>query len=220
MALLENKKFNFNKLKKYGFKQKGEYYTYSNFIMNGSFVVNIRITKDGSIKTEVAETDTNEIYTLHLVEGVSGSFVGQVKSEYEALLSDITDKCCEMDIFEFEYSKKVLEYSFEKYGSPAEYLWEKFPRNAVCRRQDNNKWFFAVLSVTKDKFGFESKEITEVIDLRVPAQDMEKLLKEPNIYPGYHMNKKHWVSIILDGSMDIEEIYRYIDISYELAKKK
>ncbi len=217
---LKNKKFNFNKLKKYGFKKNGEDYTYSCNIMDGGFTVNVRISKDGTMKTEVLETDTNEIYTLHLVEGVSGSFVGHVKSEYHTVIDDILDKCCDMDVFEFEYSKKVLEYASEKYGSPAEYLWEKFPRNAVCRRQDNKKWFFAVLSVTNYKFGFKSKEIIEVIDLRVPVEDMEKLLKEPNIYPGYHMNKKHWVSIILDGSMDINEIYEYIDKSYELANKK
>jgi predicted DNA-binding protein (MmcQ/YjbR family) len=33
------------------------------------------------------------------------------------------------------------------------------------------------------------------------------------------MNKKHWFTVVLDGSVPIKEIYKYIDISYELAKK-
>lgn len=34
------------------------------------------------------------------------------------------------------------------------------------------------------------------------------------------MNKQNWITIILDGSMDIEEIFEYIDKSYILAAKK
>ncbi|MBF1202590.1 MAG: MmcQ/YjbR family DNA-binding protein, partial [Fusobacterium periodonticum] len=36
--------------------------------------------------------------------------------------------------------------------------------------------------------------------------------------PAYHMNKKHWCTICLDGTVELEKIYNLIDISYELAK--
>ena len=218
-SVLQNKKINPEKLLKYGFRKEKSKYVYSKPILDGDFVVNFVVVND-EIKTEVTEKDTNEQYMLHLIDGGSGSFVGQVRSEYENILNDIIENCCDVDVFKFEYSKKVLEYAYKKYGSKAEYLWEKFPRNAVCRRCDNKKWYFAVLSVSKDKFGFESKEIVEVIDLRVPSENMSELLKESNIYPAYHMNKKHWISIILDGSMELDKIFEYIDRSYLLAKKK
>jgi predicted DNA-binding protein (MmcQ/YjbR family) len=38
----------------------------------------------------------------------------------------------------------------------------------------------------------------------------------PSIIPGYHMNKKHWNTVILDGSIDNELIKRMIDDSYDL----
>ena len=41
----------------------------------------------------------------------------------------------------------------------------------------------------------------------------------PSITPGYHMNKKHWFTICLDGSIAIEEIFCRIDESFALAKK-
>lgn len=213
------KKANIQKLKQYGFKKKGDKYSYSVDIMNGDFTLNIDILNENEIKTELIEKAFNEPYTLHLVEDAQGTFVGQVREEYEKIIDKIKEKCFEKRAFEWEYSYKILDYAQKKYNSPAEYLWEKFPRNAVCRRQDNEKWYLALLSVQGAKIGLKTDEIVELVDLRAPFDDVPKLLKQPNIYPAYHMNKKHWITIILDGSMPLDEIYKFIDRSYELAKK-
>lgn len=42
----------------------------------------------------------------------------------------------------------------------------------------------------------------------------------PAVVPGYHMNKEHWNSIILDGSMPAKEIERMIAESYDLCTGK
>ena len=214
-----NKKADIKKLVQYGFKNNRGKYTYSADIMEGDFTLNIEIINLNEIKTELIEKAFNEPYTLHLVEGVQGTFVGKIREEYEKILTEIKEKCFEMNVFEWEYSYKVLEYAKKKYDSDAEYLWEKFPRNAVCRRKDNKKWYFAVLSVKGSKIGLNCDEIIEVIDLRAPVDEVPKLIVQPDIYPAYHMNKKHWFTIVLDGSIPIEEIYKYIDKSYELAGK-
>lgn len=41
----------------------------------------------------------------------------------------------------------------------------------------------------------------------------------PSVIPGYHMNKKHWNTVISDGSIPQSEIERMIDHSYELIFK-
>ncbi len=213
------KKANIQKLKDYGFKKDKDKYSYSVNIMNGDFTLNIDIINENEIRTELIEKAFNEPYTLHLVEDAQGTFVGQIREQYEKIIDEIKEKCFEIKAFEWEYSYKILDYAKEKYNSPAEYLWEKFPRNAVCRRQDNEKWYFALLSVQGSKIGLKTDEIIELVDLRVPFAEVPNLLKQPNIYPAYHMNKKHWITIILDGSMSLDEIYKFIDRSYELAKK-
>jgi predicted DNA-binding protein (MmcQ/YjbR family) len=38
------------------------------------------------------------------------------------------------------------------------------------------------------------------------------------VTPGYHMNKKHWNTVILDGSVPDKEIMKWIDHSYDLVK--
>ena len=105
------------------------------------------------------------------------------------------------------------------YGDELEFLWEKFSGNAVWRRKDNKKWYAAVLSVSKRKLGFDSDEIAEVIDLRIQPEKLEDLIDNKNYFPAYHMNKKHWFTIILDGSVPSDVIFDYLKDSYDLAKK-
>ena len=220
----KNKKLNSNKLLKYGFNKHGNNFVYTKNILEDEFELKITIN-DKEIKTSLTEISTGELYTLHLIEGVKGAFVGKVKQAYEDILQDIAEKCFETDVFKFPYSKEVIEYAYSKYGDNVEYLWEKFPENAVCRRKDNQKWYFAILTCKRGKLGeiepsANPEEVVEVIDLRANSEELPELIRQNNIYPGYHMNKKHWISIILDGSMDIKKIYDFIDKSYQLAGKK
>ena len=41
-----------------------------------------------------------------------------------------------------------------------------------------------------------------------------------NILPGYHMNKKHWNTVIVDGSVSNKLLKEMIDDSYQLVSKK
>ncbi|MDE5604736.1 MAG: MmcQ/YjbR family DNA-binding protein [Eubacterium sp.] len=164
------------------------------------------------------DTGLNEPYTLHLASGAVGEFVGTIRAEYENILTDIADKCFEPDVFKTDIAKEIIAYVRNTYGDELEYLWKKFPDNAVVRRSDNKKWYAAILTVSRSKLGFESDEIVEVIDLRMKPEEVEKIDKV-KILPGYHMNKKHWITVVLDGSVSLDEIFTLIDESYVLAKK-
>lgn len=213
--IFENRKANKEKLLNFGFKKEKNIFLYKTSIMDGDFNLTIKIELPDKLQTELYEIESNEIYTLHLSDA-QGTFVGQVRDEYNSVLDKIQENCFDSNVFKFDYSYRVIAYAKEKYNDEMEYLWEKFPDNGIVRRKDNKKWYLGILTVKKSKFGFESDEKVEVIDLR--SSDVENDTKQKNIYPGYHMNKKHWISIILDGSMDIEDIYKKIDESYILAK--
>lgn len=50
-----------------------------------------------------------------------------------------------------------------------------------------------------------------------PALALELRERHPAVIPGYHMNKKHWNTINLDGSIADKEIFSWIDHSYGLV---
>ncbi len=50
-----------------------------------------------------------------------------------------------------------------------------------------------------------------------PAYAIELRERFEAVTPGYHMNKKHWNTIILDGTVPDKEVFSWIDHSYELV---
>ena len=111
------------------------------------------------LSTEMLDKSSGDEYVLHLVEGATGSFVGKVRKEYEEILQNIKENYFEKNIFKSKQGHEVVLYTKEKYGSELEFLWPKFPNNAIWRRNDNNKWFGALLTVSANKLNLESDEV-------------------------------------------------------------
>lgn len=218
-TIFNRKKMNTSKLVSYGFENDENVYKYKTILNESKFILAIAIDKEGNVSSEVTDPSTYEPYTLHLSEGAIGSFVGGVRSEYEEILADIAEKCFEPDIFKTIQTKQIIEYVREVYGDELEYLWQKFPDNAVWRRKDNKKWYGAILTVSLRKLGLNSDEMVEIIDLRYHPDKLEKLVDGKTYFPGWHMNKKNWYTIILNETVTTEEIFRLIDKSYQLADK-
>jgi predicted DNA-binding protein (MmcQ/YjbR family) len=53
-----------------------------------------------------------------------------------------------------------------------------------------------------------------------PEYALELRENYPCVQPGYHMNKKHWNTIILDGSVPDNLVFSWIDHSYDLVAAK
>jgi predicted DNA-binding protein (MmcQ/YjbR family) len=51
-----------------------------------------------------------------------------------------------------------------------------------------------------------------------PSMAIELRERYSSVIPGYHMNKKHWNTIFIDGSIPDSEIFEWIDNSYDIVK--
>ena len=219
-TLFKNRKVSVDRLGPFGFILSENGYRYSTTLLNKQFEMSVFIAENGKISTEVIENGSKEAYVLHLIPGAAGAFVGQMRQEYEAVLSKIDAACFESDVFKSEYARRVIEYVREKYQDELQFLWARFPDNAIFRRKDNAKWYAALLVLQKKKLGLDEEGAVEIIDLRGKPEDMGTLLDGKKYFPGYHMNKKHWYTICLDGSVPKEEIFCRIDESFALAGQR
>ncbi len=52
-----------------------------------------------------------------------------------------------------------------------------------------------------------------------PEKAVELRERYPCVQPGYHMNKKHWNTVFVDGSVSDELVYKWVDDSYYLVIK-
>ena len=142
-----------------------------------------------------------------------------VGSEYEEILATFEEHCCEENIFRAQLTKNLISYVRDKYDDELEFLWEKYPNAAIWRRKDSKKWYGLVMEISERKLGLDSDKDVEILDLRGNVNDLKNFLDGIKYFAGYHMNKKSWYTIRLDGSVAFDEICTRLDESYILAKK-
>ena len=80
-------------------------------------------------------------------------------------------------------------------------------KTEVIRHRGNNKMF--VLFCSPD----ERPSINLKCD-PLEAQFLRSVYEE--VIPGYHMNKRHWLTILLDGSVRDAQVLDFLDMSYDL----
>lgn len=213
---LKNRKVNYKELLKYGFKKEDKKYVYKTKIQDNQFEVNVVISDEGNY-TKLIDLENEEEFVLVDLETSTGKFVGQLRDDYENTIEDIVEKCTSKEVFKNSQSKEVISYITEKYGDELEFLWEKFDDNAIWRNKQNNKWYGVLLTISERKLGLEADKIIEVLDLRYQKDKIENILDNKKFFPGYHMNKKSWITIKLDETVSTKKIFELIDNSYNLS---
>lgn len=215
--IFKNKKLNVAKAEKAGFDRQNGRFVFEQKIADEQFLCKITFSET-NVESQIIDIANGLPYTLFLVDGAQGAFVGQVRKEYEKVLMRLVETCYEENIFKTENFVKIKAYIEKKYGDKLEFLWDKLLNCAIWRRKDNNKWYAIVMSVAKEKITGEGKEIVEILNLK--SDNPKQLIDNKNIFNGYHMNKKYWVSVLLNGDLCLENVYDLIDTSFALVGRK
>lgn len=218
--VFQNKKILLTRLVPFGFVKFENGFLYCRELTGTGFQIEVFVDFDGMITATVVDPTIKEPYTLHLVGNASGSFVGKVKALYEQTLQEIAEQCCEIEMFHGMQAKALIEYVRTAYGNELEFLWNKFPQSAIWRRDDNQKWYGSLNTISMRKLGWDSDALVEIVNLSEMPETIQRLVDYKAYFPGYHMNKKHWYTLLLNGTVDFEEICRRLDSSYQLVKKK
>jgi predicted DNA-binding protein (MmcQ/YjbR family) len=86
---------------------------------------------------------------------------------------------------------------------------ETFPFDRVTLVAKVGDKIFALVGIDETPLRLNLKCIRE------QAEVLRELY--PAVLPGYHMNKRHWNTVVLDGSLPAEDIFAMIDESYRLV---
>lgn len=114
---------------------------------------------------------------------------------------------------------KIISYAREKYATDPEYLWQKTPDAFILRNSKNKKWYVLVMRVKKSVLISGAVGFTDIINLKCEPVTRECLLAEGRCFPAYHMNKKYWISIMLDDNIDFQILFNLIDESYNIVNR-
>ena len=115
--------------------------------------------------------------------------------------------------------QEFLEYCLNTYSTAPDYPFDDWMESAVLRHEDNRKWYAIVMKVSRRKFGFDSDEPVDVVNLKLPTEMFGSFDASDGVYPAYHMNKLHWISVLLsDAPNDVVQFL--VNVSFESTKDK
>lgn len=114
-------------------------------------------------------------------------------------------------------TEKFIHENFA--GIIQDYPWADTPEYTVFRHTDNCKWFALIASVPYHTLGIDRPDVVNFINLKCDPDLIEEVVTRPGVLPAYHMNKRHWITLLLNGSCAASEIKALIDLSFRLTAK-
>ena len=117
--------------------------------------------------------------------------------------------------------KSVIEYALSLPNTGADNPFEGDFNTTVLRHTDTGKWFGIIMNISGDKVGLDGGVRVDVMNVKCKPEDAF-VAREASygIVPAYHMNKKHWISIILNGTVERELTEALLEASYDLTSRK
>ena len=115
--------------------------------------------------------------------------------------------------------QEFFELCSSSYLTLPDYPFDEDFETAVFRHNDNRKWFALSMQVSRRKFGIDSDEVIDVVNLKLPTEMFGSFGAADGVYPAYHMNKLHWISVLLpDAPNDVVQFL--LNASFEATKSK
>ncbi len=76
------------------------------------------------------------------------------------------------------------------------------------------------MKVPREKLGIDGEGEVGILNVKCEPEMVHSLSHAEGFLPGYHMNIEHWLSILLDGTVEEIKILDFLDRSYELPDRK
>ena len=118
--------------------------------------------------------------------------------------------------------EEILSYVKKEYGTAPEHLWKSYPDYEVLRHESQPgekkaKWYAIIMNVKRETLGLEGEGSVDILDVKCNQEMMSILQMSKGYLPGYHMNKAHWITVLLDGTVPLDNIKQLIDESYYMT---
>lgn len=197
----------------YGFSKVGDYYILQSDIDVENFNAIVKIDKV-SFEVNVIELPFNEEYILFNVLDSKGKFVSKIRTKVNELIEDIVKNCFKS----LDYRKLLLDYVKEKYGTIPEEPWED-NNHATIKTSNSKKWYGIFMSIPYKTLGLDKSGKIDVLNVKLNPELIQSLIDKKHFFPAYHMNKKYWITILLDSDTDVNLVKSLIDESFKLVEK-
>ena len=193
----------------------GATYTMSKAVSGGAFKADIALSLETQTLTvHLFDTATGEKYALFDMQNVHGAFVASLRKEVQTIIDEIRENCFESKDLKDDY----IAWIKTQFGAEPDFPWPDTPDYCVFRCP-NKKWFALVMKIKYKQLGLTGNEEVWVVNMKAEQDAIPTLIDRKSIFPAWHMNKKHWITVLLTAATDFEKLCGLTQKSYELVCK-
>ena len=232
------------KLKAYGFRQGADgSLKYEKLLREETFRAELTVDPAGTVRGQLIDLEFgDEFYQIHS-DNQRGAFVAEICEEYGELLEEIAEAGFIPQPFILPQSNRIARRVLAEFGEKPVFPFKKIEGAGVFENPDNGKWYGLIMEVDRNKLkkpetlsGGKArgssqnpgsaedvpKHMTEAMNVKVRPETVPELTKREGIYECYHMNKKHWVTVVLEDEVPDEDIMSLLreSRSFTLGKRR
>ena len=116
------------------------------------------------------------------------------------------------------YLNKVKQYIADQYGGVAERPWGRAPAYTVFRHKDNSRMYGIITTVPRSRLDGNDDKPVDIITLKVgDALLRDVLTAQKGIFPGLGFGERSWITVLLDGTVPIDDIFVFVDHSFSVT---
>ena len=116
--------------------------------------------------------------------------------------------------------QELTDYIFNTYSVEPDHPFPRDEESCVFRHRSNRKWFALTMSIPYRTLGISRDGKVDVLNIKCDPAMIGPLRGKPGFCPAYHMNKDKWITVLLDGSAEREDIVGLLAFSYEMTAAK
>ena len=193
----------------------GATYTMSKAVSGGAFRADITLSlTEQTLTIHLFDTATGERYALFDMPNAHGAFIAALREEVQQIIDDIKSKCFESKDLKDDF----IAWIKNQFGAEPDFPWPDTPDYCVFRCP-NEKWFALIMRIKYRQLGLTGDEEVWVVNMKANQDGIPALIDKKSIFPAWHMNKKHWITILLTAATDFEKLCGLTQKSYELVCK-
>ena len=190
-------------------------YTMDKSVSNGTFNSKITLSlSEQTLTVHLYDSATGEKYALFDIPSSHGAFVASLREEVQKIIDEIRAKCFESKDLKDDY----VAWIKTQFGAEPDFPWPDTPDYCVFRCP-NEKWFALIMKIKYRQLGLTGDEEVWVVNMKAEQDAIPTLIDRKSIFPAWHMNKKHWITVLLTAATDFEKLCGLTQKSYELVCK-
>ena len=223
----------FSRLLENGFIRVPEGYAFSRNFGEDQYRAEVLVSAAGHVSGRVLDLESGEDFLPLRVEALKNEAVQNVRAAYGAILLQIAESCFTPLPFLHAQSNRIAARIFEQYGDRPDFPWKKFPHYGVFRHQATRKWYGLIMNIPPARLygrdplqrlrlqqSIAARPEIEILNLKMPANEIAAINTTDGIFPGYHLNAKYWVSVLLEDVLPDDRIMELTGTSYAVTSPR